>query len=151
MGDRRIGDKASKRFTEEELAAMRDRSAELKAAARRKAGPSAADGLNEVLAKISEMPEADRALATRVHNLVMASAPGLSARTWYGQPAYAMDGNVICFFQPSSKFKTRYSTLGFSDHAKLDEGEMWPTAYALKSLTEADEARIGELVKMAIG
>src|SRR6266851_5501642 len=107
------------------------------------------DGESDVLAKIAEMPKPDRAMAERLHAIITASAPALSPRTWYGMPAYAKDGNVVCFFQSAQKFKTRYATLGFSDKAHLDEGAMWPTAFALKELTAADEARIGALVKRA--
>jgi uncharacterized protein YdhG (YjbR/CyaY superfamily) len=142
--------KASTGFTDEERAAMRERAQELKADVRR--GPRArkADGESDVLAKIAEMPEPDRALAERLHAIITASAPALSPRTWYGMPAYAKDGHVVCFFQSAQKFKTRYATLGFSDKANLDEGAMWPTAFALKELTAADEARIGALVKKAV-
>jgi len=131
-------------FTDEERAAMRERVRELKAAA------SDADGEREVLAKIAEMPPADRALAERIHAIVKASAPGLSPRTWYGMPAYARDGKVVCFFQSGQKFKTRYATLGFSDKANLDEGAMWPTVFALKDLTAAGEARIRALLEKAL-
>jgi len=137
-------DKASKGFTDEERAAMRERAKELKVAARK------ADGERDVLAKIAEMPEPDRVMAERLHALITASAPALSPRTWYGMPAYAKDGNVVCFFQSAQKFNTRYATLGFSDKANLDEGAMWPTAFALTELTAADEARIGALVKKAV-
>ncbi|HVN59636.1 MAG TPA: DUF1801 domain-containing protein [Gaiellaceae bacterium] len=123
---------------------MRERAKELKAAAGK------ADGEADVLAKIAEMPEPDRAMAEQVHAIVKASAPALSPRTWYGMPAYAIDGKVVCFFQSSQKFKTRYATLGFSDTAKLDEGAMWPTAFALKKLTIAEEARIRALLKKAV-
>jgi uncharacterized protein YdhG (YjbR/CyaY superfamily) len=142
--------KASRGFTDEERVAMRERAQELKAATRR--GSRAADGDEEaaVLAKIAEMPERDRAMAERLHAVVKASAPGISPRTWYGMPAYAMGGKVVCFFQSAQKFKTRYATFGFSDKAKLDEGAMWPTSFALKELTAADEARIGALVKRAV-
>jgi uncharacterized protein YdhG (YjbR/CyaY superfamily) len=136
--------KSSKRFTDEERAAMRERARELKAAERR------ADGESDVLEKIAEMPELDRAKAEQLHAIVKASAPALSPRTWYGMPAYAKDGKVVCFFQSAQKFKTRYATFGFSDKANLDEGAMWPTAFALKELTDAEEARIGELVKKAV-
>jgi len=136
--------KASKRFTDEERAAMRERAQELKAAERR------ADGESDVLEKIAEMPEPDRAKAERLHAIVKASAPALSPRTWYGMPAYAKDGKVVCFFQSAQKFKTRYATFGFSDKANLDDGVMWPTAFAVKELTDAEEARIGELVKKAV-
>ena len=109
-----------------------------------------ADGESDVLAKIAEMPEPDRAMAERLHAIIKASAPALSPRTWYGMPAYAKDGKVVCFFQSAQKFKTRYATLGFSDKANLDDGAMWPTAFALKELTAAEEARIGALVKKAV-
>jgi uncharacterized protein YdhG (YjbR/CyaY superfamily) len=142
--------KASHGFTDEERAAMKERAPELKAAAR--LGPQAgkADGEDDVLAKIAEMPEPDRAMAERLHAVVKASAPALSPRTWYGMPAYARDGKVVCFFQSAQKFKTRYATFGFSDAANLDEGAMWPTAFALKELTPAEEARIVALVKKAV-
>jgi uncharacterized protein YdhG (YjbR/CyaY superfamily) len=141
--------KTSEGFTDEERAAMKDRAQELKAEARR--GPRAkAEGERAVLAKIAEMPDADRALAERLHAIVKASAPALSPRTWYGMPAYAKDGKVLCFFQSAHKFKTRYATFGFSDTAKLDEGAMWPTAFALKQLTAAEEKRIAALVKKAV-
>ncbi len=123
---------------------MKERAQELKAAGRK------ADGERDVLAKIAEMPEADRAMAERLHAIIKASAPALSPRTWYGMPAYAKDGKVVCFFQSAQKFKTRYATLGFSDNANLDEGTMWPTTFALTELTAADEARIGALVKKAV-
>ena len=142
--------RASKGFTDEERAAMKDRGQELKAAARRGPRAAKADGESEVLAKIAEMPEPDRVLAERLHAVITASAPALSPRTWYGMPAYAKDGNVICFFQSAQKFKTRYAMLGFSDKANLDEGAMWPVYYALTELTAADEARIGALVKKAV-
>src|ERR671936_2822030 len=133
---RRATSKVSKGFTVEERAAMRERAQEVKAAAGK------ADGESEVLAKIAEMPEADRAMAERLHAIMKASAPELSPRTWYGMPAYAKGGTVVCFFQSAQKFKTRYATFGFSDKANLDEGTMWPTAFALKELTAAEEARI---------
>jgi uncharacterized protein YdhG (YjbR/CyaY superfamily) len=142
--------KASKGFTDEERAAMKERARELKAPARRGSRAVTADGEGDVLAKIAEMPEADRALAERLHALIKASAPTLSPRTWYGMPAYAKDSNVVCFFQSAQKFKTRYATLGFSDKANLDDGAMWPTAFALTELTAADEARISALVKKAV-
>jgi uncharacterized protein YdhG (YjbR/CyaY superfamily) len=145
-------DKKSKGFTDEERAAMKERAQELKAEARR--GPRAkddkADGEGDVLAKIAAMPEPDRAMAKRLHAIVKASAPALSPKTWYGMPAYAKDGNVVCFFQSAQKFKTRYATLGFSDKANLDEGALWPVAFALKELTATEEARISELVKKAV-
>jgi len=132
-----------KGFTDEERAAMKARARELKAEAR------AADGERDVLAAIAELPEPDRAMAERLHALITAGAPALSPKTWYGMPAYARDGKVVCFFQSSEKFKTRYATLGFSDSANLDKGSMWPTAFALKELTDADEAKIRALVKKA--
>ncbi len=137
-------------FTAEERAAMRARAAELKADARRASGAEKADGETDVLAKIAEMPESDRAMAARLHALVKATAPALSPRTWYGMPAYARDGDVICFFKSSHKFKARYATLGFSDKANLDEGAMWPTDFALKRLTAAEEERIQALLKKAL-
>jgi uncharacterized protein YdhG (YjbR/CyaY superfamily) len=136
--------KASQGFTDEERAAMRARAQEQKAAA------SKADGERDVLAKIAEMPEPDRILAEWLHALIKATAPSLSPKTWYGMPAYAKDGNVVCFFQSAQKFNTRYATLGFSDKANLDEGTMWPTAYALKEVTDDDAARISALVKKAV-
>ena len=142
--------KASKRFTDEERAAMRDRAQELKAGARRGSRAGKADGESDVLAKIAEMPEPDRAMAERLHALIKANTPALSPRTWYGMPAYAKDGKVVCFFQSAQKFKSRYATFGFSDKANLDEGAMWPTSFALKKLTAADEARIAALVKKAV-
>ena len=140
--------KKSKGFTAEERAAMKERSQELKAAAR--ASKDKADGESDVLAKIAAMREPDRAMAERLHAIIKASAPGLSPKTWYGMPAYAKDGKVVCFFQSAQKFKTRYATFGFSDKANLDEGAMWPTAFALKELTATDEARISKLVKKAV-
>ncbi len=137
-------------FTDEERGAMKDRAQELKAAARRGPRAGKADGESEVLAKIAEMPGQDRALAERIHAIVKASAPALSPRTWYGMPAYAKDGKVVCFFQSGQKFKTRYATFGFNDAANLDDGAMWPTAFALTELTAAAEARIGTLVKKAV-
>ena len=142
--------KTSKGFTDEERAAMKERAQELKAAARRGPRAGKADGESDVLAKIAEMPKPDRAMAERLHAVIKANAPALSPRTWYGMPAYAKDGKVVCFFQSAQKFKTRYATLGFSDEANLDEGAMWPTAFALTELTAADEARIGALVKKAV-
>ena len=142
--------RASKGFTDEERAAMKERAQELKAAARRSPRGGKADGESDVLAKIAEMPEPDRVMAGRLHAVITASAPALAPRTWYGMPAYAKDGNVVCFFQSAQKFKTRYATLGFSDKAKLDEGVMWPVAFALKELTVAEEKRIVALVKKAV-
>ena len=131
-------------FTGEEKSAMKERVKEMKAAADK------ADGESAVLARIAEMPARDRAMAKRLHAIVKASAPALSPRTWYGMPAYAKDGKVVCFFQSGQKFKTRYATFGFSDEAHLDEGTMWPNAFALTELTAADEARIGALLKKAV-
>ena len=135
--------KRFKGFTAEERAAMKERVQELKAAG--------ADGESAVLAKIAAMREPDRAMGKRLHAIIKASAPALAPRLWYGMPAYAKDGKVVCFFQSAQKFKTRYATFGFSDKAKLDEGALWPTAFALKELTAAEEARIGALVKKAVG
>jgi uncharacterized protein YdhG (YjbR/CyaY superfamily) len=135
----------SKGFTAEERAAMKERAKELKAEAQK------ADGESALLAKIAEMPGADRLLAERVHAIVTAAAPGLSPKTWYGMPAYANgDGKVVCFFQSADKFKARYATFGFSDEANLDKGAMWPTSFALKELSSADEAKIAALVKKAV-
>jgi len=142
--------KTSKGFTEEERVAMKERVQELKAAARRGPREDKADGESAVLAKIAGMPEPDRAMGKRLHAIIKASAPSLSPRLWYGMPAYAKDGKVVCFFQSAQKFKTRYATLGFSDAANLDEGAMWPVAFALKEVTAAEEARIGALVKKAV-
>jgi uncharacterized protein YdhG (YjbR/CyaY superfamily) len=142
--------KGSKGFTDEERAAMKERSQEVKAEARRGARAGKADGESDVLGKIAEMPEPDRAMAERLHALIKASAPALSPRTWYGMPAYAKDGKVVCFFQSAAKFKSRYATLGFSDTANLDKGAMWPTSFALKELTATEEARIRGLVKKAV-
>jgi uncharacterized protein YdhG (YjbR/CyaY superfamily) len=143
----------SKGFTDEELAAMKERAQELKADARRgsRAKKDRADGERDVLAKIAAMQEPDRAMAERLHAIVKASAPGLSPKTWYGMPAYAKDGKVVCFFQSRQKFKTRYATFGFSDSANLDEGALWPVAFALKELTSTEEARIVALLKKAVG
>jgi uncharacterized protein YdhG (YjbR/CyaY superfamily) len=140
----------AKGFTDEERAAMKERAEELKAEARRGPRADKADGESEVLAKIAQMPEPDRRMAERLHAIVKASAPALSPKTWYGMPAYAKDDKVVCFFQGAHKFKARYATFGFSDKANLDEGAMWPVAFALKSLTAADEARIAALVKRAV-
>ncbi len=139
----------SKGFTDEERAAMKERAQELKAEAR--ANKNKAEGESAVLAKIAEMPEPERAMARRLHAIIKASAPTLSPRLWYGMPAYAnQDGKVVCFFQSAQKFKTRYASFGFSDEANLDEGAMWPVAFALKELTAAEEARIGAFVKKAV-
>jgi uncharacterized protein YdhG (YjbR/CyaY superfamily) len=138
-------DKKSRGFTAEERAAMRERAQELKAEARK------ADGEKALLAKVAEMPEPDRVMAERLHEIVKASAPDLAPKTWYGMPAYASkDGKVVCYFQSADKFKSRYATFGFSDEANLDKGAMWPTSFALAELTPADEAKIGALVKKAV-
>ena len=147
---KRTTGEASKGFTDEERAAMRERAQELKAAARRGPRGDKADGESAVLATIAAMPEPDRALGERLHAVIKASGPALSPTLWYGMPAYAKDGKIVCHFQPAQKFKTRYATFGFSDKANLDEGDMWPTAFALKELTAALEARIGALVKKAV-
>ncbi len=136
--------KSAAGFTKEERAAMRERARELKALA------SKADGERDVLAKIAEMQPADRVMAERLHAIMKATAPALSAKTWYGMPAYAKADQIVCFFRPAEKFKTRYTTLGFSDEANLDDGHMWPTDFALKDLTPAEEARIATLVKRAV-
>jgi len=141
--------KTSPGFTAEERAAMKDHAQELKTAARRGPRAAKADGESDVLAKIAEMAEPDRVMAERIHAIIKASAPDLTSRTWYGMPAYAKDGKIVCFFQPAQKFKTRYATLGFNDPAHLDDGAMWPTAFALTELTADDEARIGALVQKA--
>jgi uncharacterized protein YdhG (YjbR/CyaY superfamily) len=140
----------SEGFTAEERAAMKDRAQELKAEARRGRRAGKADGEGDLLAKIAEMPEPDRVMAERLHAIVTASAPALSPRTWYGMPAYAKDGKVVCFFQSADKFKSRYATFGFNDTANLDDGAMWPTSFALKELTAAEEARIEALVRQAL-
>jgi hypothetical protein len=142
--------KKSKGFTDEERAAMRERVQELKAATRRGPRADKADGESAVLAKIAEMSEPDRAIGKRLHAIVMTSAPVLSPKLWYGMPAYAKDGKVVCFFQCTQKFNTRYATLGFSDTASLDDGALWPVAFALKGLTAAEETRITALVKKAV-
>jgi uncharacterized protein YdhG (YjbR/CyaY superfamily) len=136
-------------FTAEERAAMKDRAQELKAARRRGSRAGKADGESEVRAKIAEMPDHDRAMGERLHAVITAAAPDLEPRTWYGMPAYARDGKIVCFFQPASKFKARYGTLGFNDAAHLDDGTMWPTSFALLELTADHEARIADLVKRA--
>jgi uncharacterized protein YdhG (YjbR/CyaY superfamily) len=133
--------KATQKFTDDERAAMKERAQELKAEA----------GESDVLAKIAEMPQPDRAMGERLHAIIKASAPALSPKTWYGMPAYAKDGKVVCFFQSAQKFNSRYATLGFSDEANLDEGAMWPTSFALKELTDTEEAKISALVKRAVG
>ena len=138
-------------FTAEEQAAMKERAQEMKAEKRRGGRSSKADGERDVLAKLAEMPQPDRSMGERVHAIVMETAPELSPKTWYGMPAYAKDGKVVCFFQGAAKFKARYATLGFNDAALLDDGAMWPTAFALTELTSAEEARIAGLVKRAVG
>jgi hypothetical protein len=142
--------KKLKGFTDEERAAMKERVQELKAATPDGRRADKADGEGAVLAKIAELPEPDRAMGKRLHAIIKASAPALSPRLWYGMPAYAKDGKVVCFFQSAQKFKTRYATFGFSDTANLDEGALWPVAFALKELTAAEEARISALVKKAV-
>ena len=141
--------KTSAGFTDDEKAAMRERAKELKAEAR--ANKNKADGESDVLAAIGAMDEPDRGMATRLHEMIVASAPSLSPKTWYGMPAYAKEGKVVCFFQGAQKFNTRYSTLGFSDSATLDDGDLWPSAYALNALTAETEARIIALVQKAVG
>jgi len=139
-------------FTEDERAAMKEHAKEMKASARRSGSKTAqADAEADVLAKIAEMVDSDRVLAERLHAIVKDTAPELAARTWYGMPAYAKDGKVVCFFKPAAKFKMRYSTLGFSDTATLDDGTMWPTEFAVASLTKADEKTIASLVTKAVG
>ncbi len=140
--------KGTQGFTDEERAAMKERAKEQKAEAR--ANKNRAEGESDVLAKIAEMPEPERAMATRLHEIITRSAPVLAPKTWYGMPAYAKDGKVVCFFQSAHKFNSRYATLGFNDAANLDEGAMWPTSFALKELTAAEEERIGALVKQAV-
>jgi uncharacterized protein YdhG (YjbR/CyaY superfamily) len=144
--------KSAKRttFSDEERAAMKERAQEVKAEARRGPRAKKGDGESDVLAKIAEMKGSDRAMAKRLHAIVKASAPALSPKTWYGMPAYAKEGKVVCFFQSAQKFKSRYATFGFSDEANLDKGAMWPTSFALKELTAAEEKKIGALVKRAV-
>jgi uncharacterized protein YdhG (YjbR/CyaY superfamily) len=137
-------------FTAEERAAMKERAQELKAEARRGKGGGKADGEADLLAKIAEMQGPDRDMAERLHAIITASAPSLSPKTWYGMPAYAKDGKVVCFFQSAEKFKARYATFGFNDAANLDDGDMWPTSFALKALTAAEESRIAALVEQAV-
>ena len=139
--------KASKVFDADEQAAMRERAKEVKA--ERRSAKAAEDGEADALAKIAEMPDSDRVLAERIHAIVKDNAPHLAPKTWYGMPAYARDGNVVCFFTPAAKFKSRYATFGFNDGAKLDEGTMWPTSWALTKLTPADEKRLADLVRKA--
>ena len=142
--------KKPKAFTDEERAAMKEHLEEWKAEARRGGRSDKADGEKAVLEKIAVLPQPDRAIGERLHEIIKANAPGLSPRTWYGMPAYAKDGNVVCFFQSGQKFKTRYATVGFSDKANLDDGAMWPVAFALKELTAAEEATISALIKEAV-
>jgi uncharacterized protein YdhG (YjbR/CyaY superfamily) len=142
--------KTAEGLTDEERAAMKQRTQELKTEARRGRGADKADAERDVLAKIAELPEPDRALAERLHAIIKANAPALSPKTWYGQPAYAKDGKVVCFFQAAHKFKTRYATLGFNEAANLDDGAMWPVAFALTELTATEETRIAALVKKAV-
>jgi uncharacterized protein YdhG (YjbR/CyaY superfamily) len=144
MANKQEGSKASEGFSPEERAAMKERAKELKVAA------SKADAEKALLEKIAEMPESDRAMAERIHELIKANAPELSAKLWYGMPAYAKDGEIVCFFQSADKFKSRYATFGFNDAANIDEGNMWPTSYGLTKLTKADEAKIVQLVKKAV-
>jgi uncharacterized protein YdhG (YjbR/CyaY superfamily) len=141
-------DRDSTRFTEDERAAMKERARELKAEAR--GARAKAEGESDLLAKVAEMPEPDRVMAERLHAIVTASAPDLVPKTWYGMPAYAKDGKVVCYFQSAHKFKSRYATFGFNDAANLDEGAMWPTSFALAKLTANDEAKISALVKKAV-
>jgi len=143
-------DTATTRFTDEERAAMKERAKEMKTTARRSPRDRAAEAERDVLEKISEMEKPDREMAEKIHAIIKANAPDLMPRTWYGMPAYAKDGSIVCHFQAAQKFKTRYPTLGFSDKANLDDGSMWPVAYALKKLTKADEARITALIKQAV-
>ena len=142
--------KSSAAFTDEERAAMKERAQEVKAAKARSRGAGKADDKNAVLAKIAEMAKSDRVLAERVHAVITAAAPDLSPKLWYGMPAYAKDGKVVCFFQAAAKFKSRYATLGFNDPANLDDGTMWPIAFALTELTAVEEERIAALVKRAV-
>lgn len=143
-------DETAEGFTAEERAAIQERAKETKAASRRGARANKVDDEAAVLAKLAELPEADRAIGERLHAIITASAPSLAPKLWYGMPAYAQDGKVLCFFQAAQKFNTRYATFGFNDVANLDDGTIWPTAFALKELTADDEARIGELVKKAV-
>ena len=143
-----VADPAKKGFSTDEKAAMRERARELKAESRRDA--DRADGERDLLAKIAEMPKSDRVMAERIHAVVTASAPDLTPKTWYGMPAYARDGKLVCFFKSADKFKSRYATFGFEEDAHLDDGNMWPTSFALTKLTAADEASIGALVKKAV-
>ena len=145
-----MAERNTARFTDEERAAMKERAKELKTTARRSPRDKAAEGERDVLEKISEMEQPDREMAEKIHAIIKASAPGLVPRTWYGMPAYAKDGSVLCFFRPARKFSERYAMFGFNDNAKLDDGNMWPVAYALKKLSKADEATITALIKRAV-
>lgn len=145
-----MAERNTARFTDEERAAMKERAKELKTTARRSPRDKAAEAERDVLEKISEMEQPDREMAEKIHAIIKASAPGLTPRTWYGMPAYAKDGSVLCFFRPARKFSERYAMFGFNDNAKLDDGNMWPVAYALKKLTKADEATITALIKRAV-
>jgi uncharacterized protein YdhG (YjbR/CyaY superfamily) len=147
MSAKKATQETSQGFTDEERAAMKERAKELKAESR--GARAKADGESDVLAKIAEMPEPDRTMAARLHAIVKASAPDLTPKTWYGMPAYAKNGKVVCFFQSAAKFDARYATFGFSDQANLDDGALWPTSFALKELTEAAEAKIAALVRQA--
>src|SRR6218665_2103736 len=149
--DKTASDGESEGFTAEERAAMRERAKEIRTAARRGARAATATAMTEALAKIAELPDSDRVLAERVHAVIIAAAPTLSPRLLYGMPGYAKDGRALCFFQSASKFKTRYATLGFTDVAALDEGDMWPTVFPLQTLTAGNEARITALVQKAVG
>ncbi len=142
---------STRRKTPEEILTADEKAAMRELVKERKAAKGKIDGEADVLAKIAELPAADRSMAERIHALVKANAPDLAPRTWYGMPAYTKDGKVVCFFKAASKFETRYATFGFEDQANLDDGEMWPTSYALKTLTGADEKKLGELVKKAAG
>jgi uncharacterized protein YdhG (YjbR/CyaY superfamily) len=150
MAEKKPATKGTQTLTDEERAAMKELVQERKAEASRDTRADKGDGESDVLAKIAELPEPDRAMATRLHAIVKASAPGLSPKTWYGMPAYAKGGKVVCFFQSADKFKSRYATLGFNDTANLDDGAMWPTSFALTELTAAEEARIATLVRQAV-
>jgi uncharacterized protein YdhG (YjbR/CyaY superfamily) len=150
MSDTQKSGKTYEGFTDEERAAMKERGQELKAAARRGKRADTADAERDVLAKLAELPQPDRAMGQRLHAIITANAPALSPKLWYGMPAYAKDGKVVCFFQAAAKFNSRYATFGFNDTANLDDGAMWPTAFALTQLTPADEARIAALVKQAV-
>lgn len=150
MTDTKKAAKRSGGFTDDERAAMKERATELKNSARRSSRTAREDGESDLLAKIAEMSEPDRGKAERIHAIVKEAAPGLTSRTWYGMPAYAKGSDVVCFFQPAQKFKARFATLGFSDKANLDDGNMWPVYYALADLTADDEARISELVRRAV-